>query len=249
MAQHPGFSPGMHDSRDGMDWEEFDIEASSNNVEKSKERFKSEPALNKSHVPSRIQKRSFDIGAERPGPNSVGKLKLSSEMRQRLEQVTAGHSVRSTTSNKSEFGAEKQPVKLDEARKMMLEQQLGGSHMSSVRNQIQRMEASKIQKPFMPLPSVPAPPPPIRPPHSIPPAPPMQQQYKENIPSFVQRMDKDTFGIKDNYNDSWERSQATNMVYDLNKRSRSHSRERESFSESVWDRTEVEGPPSTGEFN
>lgn len=36
------------------------------------------------------QRRSFEIGAERPPPGSVGKLKLSSEMRQRLEQVTAG---------------------------------------------------------------------------------------------------------------------------------------------------------------
>lgn len=154
LAQHPGYAAGMNESREAMEWEEFDIESNLNNVEKSKERFKSEPALNKTHVPSRIQKRSFDIGADRPGPNSVGKLKLSSEMRQRLEQVTAGHSVRSTTSNKSDFGADKLPVKIDEARKMMLEQQLGGSHMSSVRNQIQRMEASKIQKPFMPLPSV-----------------------------------------------------------------------------------------------
>lgn len=118
-----------------------------------KERFKSEPALNKSHVPNRVHKRSFDVGADRPVPNSVGKLKLSSEMRQRLEQVTAGHSVRSVASNKSEM-SEHQPTKIDDARKMMLEQQLGGSHMFSVRTQIQRMEASKIQKPFMPLPSV-----------------------------------------------------------------------------------------------
>jgi len=145
----------MEDSRESIEWDRYDsMDGGPSNVEKSKERFKSEPALNKAPPATRMQKRSFDIGAERPGPNSIGKLKLSTEMRQRLEQVTAGHSVRSTTSNRSELEGSKQPVKLDEARKMMLEQQLAGSQMMSVRTQIQRMEMSKIQKPFMPLPSV-----------------------------------------------------------------------------------------------
>lgn len=78
----------------------------------------------------------------------------------------------------------------------------------------------------------------------------MQGHYIEKIPSFVQRMDKDTFGMKENYDDSWERTEAEklDLIYDMNKRSRSRSRERESFSDSLWDRTEVEGPPSTGIF-
>jgi myosin XV len=151
--QHSSNNGSMDDSRESIEWDKYEGMESSG-VEKSKERFKSEPALNKAPPANRVHKRSFDIGAERPIPNSVGKLKLSTEMRQRLEQVTAGHSVRSTTSNRSDMASEKQPVKLDETRKMMLEQQLGGSHMMSVRTQIQRMEASKIQKPFMPLPSV-----------------------------------------------------------------------------------------------
>lgn len=125
------------------------------NLEKSKDKSKSDMALNGSGGGggggvSRSQKRSFDLGAERPGPTSIGKLKLSSEMRQRLEKVTAGHSVRSTKSTTS-YG-ENQPIKLDESRKLMLEEQLRGKH--HVRSQIQKMEASKIQKPFMPLPSV-----------------------------------------------------------------------------------------------
>lgn len=72
-------SQNMTASADGIEWEEFDLSASANNVEKSKERFKSEPQLNKvvSTPVSRVQKRSFDIGAERPTPGSVGKLKLS----------------------------------------------------------------------------------------------------------------------------------------------------------------------------
>lgn len=133
-----------------MEWEEFDVDFNTNNAEKSKERFKSEPALNKVQVANRVPKRSFDVGADRPVPNSVGKLKLSSEMRQRLEQVTSGHTVRSVTSNKSEV-----VTKVDDARKLMLEQQLAGNQIISVRNQVQRMEASKIQKSFMlPMPSV-----------------------------------------------------------------------------------------------
>ena len=70
----------MSASADAIEWEEFDMSASTSNlqVEKSKERFKSEPQLNKVNTPvSRVQKRSFDIGAERPTPGSVGKLKLS----------------------------------------------------------------------------------------------------------------------------------------------------------------------------
>lgn len=150
---HPGI--GLHEElRERIEWEKIDaMDSNAGNAEKSKERFKSEPALNKAHVPNRVQKRSFDVGADRPTPNSVGKLKLSTEMRQRLEQVTSGHSVRSVTSNKSDLN-ENQPMKIDDARRMMLEQQLGASNIFSVRTQIQRMEASKIQKPFMPLPSV-----------------------------------------------------------------------------------------------
>lgn len=211
-----------HGSNDAIEWEEFDVNIGSGNVEKPKEKFKTETHISKGIPVARIQKRSFDIGAERPSPGSVGKLKLSTEMRQRLELVTAGHSVRSTTSNKSE-----QPAKLDDARRLMLEQQLGGM----------RREGTKSTKPFMPPPSIAPPPPPIRP-----------QQNKEKIPSFVQRHERDTFGVKD-FNDSWGRAEVAKLdaMYDANRRSRSHSRERENFTESVWDRSEVEGPPSNGE--
>lgn len=73
----------ISNSSEAIEWEEFDHSSSNNNnvssnVEKSKERFKSEPQLNKVNAPNtRVQKRSFDIGAERPTPGSVGKLKLS----------------------------------------------------------------------------------------------------------------------------------------------------------------------------
>lgn len=69
-------------------------------------------------------KRAFDIGASRPSPGSIGKLKLSSEMRQRLEMVTANHSVRSTSSRVEKPA--RAVNKLEDTRKMMLEQQLAG---------------------------------------------------------------------------------------------------------------------------
>lgn len=87
------------------DWEEIDFETPTRDPEK--------------HMKS--SKRSFEIGASRPSPGSIGKLKLSSEMKQRLEMVTANHSVRST---------KEQPTrtvnKLEDTRKLMLEQQLRG---------------------------------------------------------------------------------------------------------------------------
>jgi hypothetical protein len=58
---HPSFT-----SSEALEWEEFDLDTNLSNVEKSKERFKSEPILNITQASNRIQKRSFDIGAERP---------------------------------------------------------------------------------------------------------------------------------------------------------------------------------------
>lgn len=69
-------------------------------------------------------KRSYEVGASRPSPGSIGKLKLSSEMKQRLEMVTANHSVRSTSSKIEK--PSRAINKLEDARKMMLEQQLSG---------------------------------------------------------------------------------------------------------------------------
>ena len=71
----------------------------------------------------------FEMGVKRPSPGSIGKLKLSSEMRQRLEKVTANHSVRSTkTSEKPALPREDGKVKrLEDNRKLLLEQQLGNN--------------------------------------------------------------------------------------------------------------------------
>lgn len=250
-------------------------------------------------VTTKVAKKSFEIGADRPPPGSVGKLKLSSEMRQRLEQVTAGHSVRSTVSTKSEQRA---PAKLEDTRKLMLQQQLSGhfaqiesnntavTDLHSVRSQVERMEEKLSPPPTWPshvppAPNIPAPPPPIRPPNVAPPAPPPvpksppvhnepeENEYRsqsKDVPAFIQRQERDTFGARHNWNgsddskdvyDSWGRTEAAklDMVYEKSfkkeiktnherdrSRSRSRSRDRDDFSESVWDRSEVEGPASSG---
>lgn len=159
----------------GIEWDEFEVD----NITISSQTKE----MNVSHV--HRSKKSFEVGAQRPSPGSVGKLKLSSEMRQRLEQVTANHSVRSTSS-KLEKPA-RVVNKLEDTRKLMLEQQLGGTgrwdtvdssmpspegpDMPSVRSQIQKME--KTQSPTSNNWRPPPPPMPVSP-HSLPPAPPGQ---------------------------------------------------------------------------
>lgn len=155
----------------GIEWEEFEVDG---------------PVSPSREPPSqRTARRSFEIGAQRPSPGSVGKLKLSSEMRQRLERVTANHSVRSTSS------ATETPRtinKLEDTRKLMLERQLGGG--------------TRWDAPPPPLP--PAPPGPAPPPPKSPPTPPDRPAPPPPIPetassSFAQlRRDRDTFGVHQN---------------------------------------------------
>lgn len=88
-----------------IEWDEFELEAPTpkpNEKQQSMQQRKfsqdnvtsssSSPITPITPVHVNKQRRSFEIGADRPPPGSVGKLKLSSEMRQRLEQVTAGKS-------------------------------------------------------------------------------------------------------------------------------------------------------------
>ncbi|XP_014481805.1 PREDICTED: unconventional myosin-XV isoform X1 [Dinoponera quadriceps] len=116
----------------GVEWEEFEIEnivtndvahPPASNAAKHENGYKEEGEKKK-----KKSKSALDVGAQRPSPGSIGKLKLSSEMRQRLEKVTANHSVRSTkTAEKPALPREDGKVKrLEDNRKLLLEQQLGG---------------------------------------------------------------------------------------------------------------------------
>lgn len=155
----------------GIEWEEFEVDR---------------PVSPSREPPSqRTARRSFEIGAQRPSPGSVGKLKLSSEMRQRLERVTANHSVRSTSSAAE---TPRTVNKLEDTRKLMLERQLGGG--------------ARWDAPPPPLP--PAPPGPAPPPPMSPPTPPDRPAPPPPIPestssTFAQlRRDRDTFGVHQN---------------------------------------------------
>ncbi|KAJ2939726.1 hypothetical protein O0L34_g17919 [Tuta absoluta] len=159
-------------SPSGVEWEEFEVDGP---VSPSRE-----PPT------SRTARRSFEIGAQRPSPGSVGKLKLSSEMRQRLERVTANHSVRSSSSNAE---TPRTINKLEDTRKLMLERQLGGG--------------ARWDAPPPPLP--PAPPGPAPPPPKSPPTPPDRPAPPPPVPeshpssTFAQlRRDRDTFGVHQN---------------------------------------------------
>ncbi|KAJ8956705.1 hypothetical protein NQ318_014060 [Aromia moschata] len=162
-----------------------------------------------SHVTKVSSKRVFEVGAARPKPGSIGKLKLSSEMRQRLEKVTANHSVRSTSSQMDK--PSRNVSKLEDTRKMMLEQQLAGTYNvviphNGTKSPTQQSWASSSWKPGPPPPPIgpnslppappgPAPPPPIVRPNQ--PPPPVEPVSRES--SFMaQRQDRDTFGVHQN---------------------------------------------------
>ncbi|XP_022921048.1 uncharacterized protein [Onthophagus taurus] len=114
-------SDAMVTSQSSIDWDEIDFET---NVSTSTTQSKSiQPGISVEKNQSKSSnKRSFDVGASRPSPGSIGKLKLSSEMRQRLEKVTFNHSVRSKNDEKPSRTVNK----LEDTRKLMLERQLGG---------------------------------------------------------------------------------------------------------------------------
>lgn len=72
--------------------------------------------------------RSLEVGSTRPSPGSVGKLRISNEMKHKLELVTANHSLRSTGKPRPTAIPNMQSGqtgKLDSDRRLLLQQQLG----------------------------------------------------------------------------------------------------------------------------
>ncbi|XP_076680726.1 unconventional myosin 10A isoform X1 [Andrena cerasifolii] len=126
---------GEPSTEGGVEWEEFEIVNIVGNEERAAVNHASaSTAKHENGYKEEGEKRKkksksgLEVGAQRPSPGSIGKLKLSSEMRQRLEKVTANHSVRSTkTTEKPALPREDGKVKrLEDNRKLLLEQQLGG---------------------------------------------------------------------------------------------------------------------------
>lgn len=171
-VEHDARGRSRSEASPGIDWEEFEVDGPVTSPTRE--------------APTqRTARRSFEIGAQRPSPGSVGKLKLSSEMRQRLERVTANHSVRSSSSNAE---TPRTINKLEDTRKLMLERQLGGGA---------RWDAPHPPPPLPPAPPGPAPPPPLSPP--TPPDRPAPPPPAPESSSFAQlRRDRDTFGVHQN---------------------------------------------------
>ncbi|XP_054281634.1 unconventional myosin-XV-like isoform X2 [Macrosteles quadrilineatus] len=108
-----------------VEWEEFEIPDQS--IQTSTPNIKHDLQVHKSAI------KSLEVGAQRPSPGSVGKLRISSEMKYKLEMVTANHSLRSTGRPAHRAPPIPDmtpptpgPTKLDNHRKNLLAQQLAG---------------------------------------------------------------------------------------------------------------------------
>ncbi|XP_026679337.1 uncharacterized protein LOC103509128, partial [Diaphorina citri] len=114
-----------------VEWEEFEMQSETQGPVTM---ATSTPNLNMNHHNSstevhRGSYKSLEVGAARPSPGSVGKLRISSEMKSKLEMVTANHSLRSTDGKNqrpSALPSAMAPNKLDSDRRLLLQQQLAG---------------------------------------------------------------------------------------------------------------------------
>lgn len=109
-----------------MEWEEYEIQQSVEVVKQSSTAEQTD--VNKSSY------KSLEVGASRPSPGSVGKLRISNEMKHKLEMVTANHSLRSSTGKPRPQAMNNMPTpptgKLDTDRRLLLQQQLGKLFLS-----------------------------------------------------------------------------------------------------------------------
>lgn len=109
-----------------VEWEEFEMQSETQGPVSM---ATSTPNLNNLNNTStevhRGSYKSLEVGASRPSPGSVGKLRISSEMKHKLEMVTANHSLRSTD-GKNQRTALPPANKLDSDRRLLLQQQLAG---------------------------------------------------------------------------------------------------------------------------
>lgn len=105
----------------GVEWEEYEIQQPEAMKQPSP---KEQTEIHKSSY------KSLEVGASRPSPGSVGKLRISNEMKHKLEMVTANHSLRSSTGKPRPQAMNNMPTpstagKLDTDRRLLLQQQLG----------------------------------------------------------------------------------------------------------------------------
>ncbi|XP_014248612.2 unconventional myosin-XV isoform X2 [Cimex lectularius] len=122
------------DGGGGVEWEEFEIQdlPVNNHNQNHSQNYNHN---HQHHQPKQEQNqkvqnslKTFEIGAQRPSPGSVGKLRISNEMKHKLEMVTANHSLRSTSSRAPPppLPNMNPPAKLDSDRRNLLQHQLAG---------------------------------------------------------------------------------------------------------------------------
>nr|CAD7423406.1 unnamed protein product [Timema monikensis] len=131
-AQQPSMEFGEH--LEGIEWEEFELSESTAPTKEPANRKESRSSRKELQLEGKDKNaiKSFEVGVSRPSPASIGKLRISSEMRSKLEMVTANHSVRATNKPekpgvlpiKKDESPQRPVKKLEDNRKLLLEQQL-----------------------------------------------------------------------------------------------------------------------------
>nr|CAD7264058.1 unnamed protein product [Timema shepardi] len=155
-AQQPSSEFGEH--LEGIEWEEFELSESTAPTKEPANRKESRPSRKELQLEGKDKNaiKSFEVGVSRPSPASIGKLRISSEMRSKLEMVTANHSVRATNKPekpgvlpiKKDESPQRPVKKLEDNRKLLLEQQLWDTvdSVEMVNSAVSKEERSDVQQ-------------------------------------------------------------------------------------------------------
>ncbi|XP_065213017.1 unconventional myosin-XV isoform X2 [Planococcus citri] len=161
MKQKRKHSHELGDGEVGIEWEEYEISAEQSLPVQGQNQ--SNASKHNQVEIHRSSYKSLEVGSARPSPGSVGKLRISNEMKHKLELVTANHSLRSTGKPRPPAipnMQNNQTGKLDSDRRLLLQQQLAGRwgsvdnvdsrttskddrsdiQQNNIRNQMDRME-------------------------------------------------------------------------------------------------------------
>lgn len=144
LKQRRKHSQELNEMEGSVEWEEFEMNEST----------PVSPPKPENNTKSSNSFKSLEVGAQRPSPGSVGKLRISNEMKHKLEMVTANHSLRSTSSRAppSLPNIGNAPAKLDLDRRNLLQNQLAGRWGSI--DSVDTRGTTKEDRPDGPQPSV-----------------------------------------------------------------------------------------------
>ncbi|CAG2054867.1 unnamed protein product, partial [Timema podura] len=159
--QQQQYNPEFGEPLEGIEWEEFELSESTPPTKEAATRKESRSSRKEFQLEGKDKNaiKSFEVGVSRPSPASIGKLRISSEMRSKLEMVTANHSVRATNKPekpgvlpiKKDESPQRPVKKLEDNRKLLLEQQLSGrwdtvDSVEMVNSAVSKEERSDVQQ-------------------------------------------------------------------------------------------------------